>query len=395
MNRIGLAFVEGVTLGPVLAYTAVFIGSLALEMMLLQYSRWLTLGVVVAVAVLAWGVPDAGAKPPPNVSARSQPLKPSVTLSPKVVRTPVAPRIFSLGPCGVGQTQCYLAGGKVTALAADAPENMRSKVCAFSHDAHYGCGTCERCPLNHTVGAFCSARGCDYKECEKDFVDLDKNRKNGCEQYRPTQPATPPGPKCKTDADCSYLGENDGLFAHAHGECKAGAGADARGCSFVFARCSAFQVPSEDQRRCVFDEYGVQADLDRDGFHAREWGGDDCDDGDSTRFPGNREVCDRYNHDEDCDSSTHGGADADGDSLADGACCNVLASGAKFCGTDCDDQSSALALSGQRCAPDGSGKAQVCAVSRASGAQVASWSTRACATGATCRPQPNGTGICQ
>jgi len=59
--------------------------------------------------------------------------------------------------------------------------------------------------------------------------------------------------------------------------------------------------------------------------------GDDCDDADPDRFPGNLEICDGA-HDEDCDPDTLGGVDDDGDGLESGACCNGTA-----CGGDFDD----------------------------------------------------------
>lgn len=47
----------------------------------------------------------------------------------------------------------------------------------------------------------------------------------------------------------------------------------------------------------------VEGDKDGDGHFATKWGGDDCDDSDVNRFPGNAEVADPT-HDEDCDPTT-------------------------------------------------------------------------------------------
>jgi cysteine-rich repeat protein len=81
----------------------------------------------------------------------------------------------------------------------------------------------------------------------------------------------------------------------------------------------------------------VTPDGDGDGSRSIACGGDDCDDTDRRRFPGNTEVCDSTAHDEDCDATTFGMRDADMDGAQAGYCCNVDASGARNCGDDCDD----------------------------------------------------------
>ena len=82
-------------------------------------------------------------------------------------------------------------------------------------------------------------------------------------------------------------------------------------------------------------------DADMDGFLDAVCGGDDCDDADSDRFPGNTEVCDEGGHDEDCDPSTFGERDIDGDRFIDAACCNVVGD-TSTCGLDCDDTASGV-----------------------------------------------------
>ncbi len=82
-------------------------------------------------------------------------------------------------------------------------------------------------------------------------------------------------------------------------------------------------------------------DLDHDGHASTTCGGDDCDDADALRHPGATETCDAGNRDEDCDPSTFGTRDADGDAHVDVACCNDDA-GQLRCGDDCDDRQNAI-----------------------------------------------------
>jgi hypothetical protein len=80
----------------------------------------------------------------------------------------------------------------------------------------------------------------------------------------------------------------------------------------------------------------VTDDADGDGARAPDCGGTDCDDSNASRFPGNTEVCDVADLDEDCDPRTFGVRDADGDGAPDMLCCNGEGA-ARVCGTDCDD----------------------------------------------------------
>ncbi len=93
-----------------------------------------------------------------------------------------------------------------------------------------------------------------------------------------------------------------------------------------------FDAPSDAPRT----DASCATDTDRDGHVAAACGGDDCDDDDADRHPGNAETCDEAMHDEDCDLTTYGPRDQDGDGYDDAACCNVSSSGAT-CGDDCDD----------------------------------------------------------
>ena len=86
----------------------------------------------------------------------------------------------------------------------------------------------------------------------------------------------------------------------------------------------------EDADRC--GDGCSDPDADGDGFDAVECGGDDCDDSRPTVNPGAAEICDLESIDEDCDPTTLGEVDRDGDGFSDSRCCN-----GDVCGEDCDD----------------------------------------------------------
>ena len=143
----------------------------------------------------------------------------------------------------------------------------------------------------------------------------------------------PLGPICETDADC-----DDGVFCNGIEVCAPGNDeATAFGCvAAAAAPCLDGQVCDEEMDRCTTRcELGV--DADGDGVDAMECGGEDCDDADANRFPGNAEVCDAEAHDEDCDPATVG-FDLDGDGFVGDRCCNEV-DGERTCGMDCDDLS--------------------------------------------------------
>ena len=81
------------------------------------------------------------------------------------------------------------------------------------------------------------------------------------------------------------------------------------------AACS--EINDTCQVACAFS-----ADADGDGHDALVCGGDDCDDNNPEVFPGNNEICDRDNIDEDCDATTFAGPsdDRDGDGYVSAAC---------------------------------------------------------------------------
>jgi hypothetical protein len=97
--------------------------------------------------------------------------------------------------------------------------------------------------------------------------------------------------------------------------------------------------PANGAETCSF---GVcRTDADGDGHASPASGGDDCDDTNPRAWPGNTEVCDPAHVDEDCNPRTFDRPDfpqdADGDGFVDASCCNVDGHGAWWCGNDCDD----------------------------------------------------------
>ncbi len=138
---------------------------------------------------------------------------------------------------------------------------------------------------------------------------------------------------CRMDADC-----DDGLFCNGAERCAPDdPAADERGCIEAEAGpCSGDQRCDEGGDACLAS-CEVDPDADGDGQRAVACGGTDCDDTDPNRYAGNTEVCDPMGHDEDCDPTTFGFRDADGDGEPDARCCNEADDGTRYCGSDCDD----------------------------------------------------------
>ncbi|MCB9599880.1 MAG: hypothetical protein H6722_13910 [Sandaracinus sp.] len=112
--------------------------------------------------------------------------------------------------------------------------------------------------------------------------------------------------------------------------------------------CEPVSVPVESwaERAGVCEGGGpvVNCDVDGDGARSGACGGDDCDDDDARRFPGNVELCDAV--DQDCDPCTVGVRDADMDGATSAACSNagadsscegVVVQDGVARGPDCDD----------------------------------------------------------
>ncbi|HJL24002.1 MAG TPA: putative metal-binding motif-containing protein, partial [Polyangiaceae bacterium LLY-WYZ-15_(1-7)] len=143
-----------------------------------------------------------------------------------------------------------------------------------------------------------------------------------------TTPGGDAGPGgCLTAADC-----DDGLFCNGAELCRpADPLADGRGCVPAEPTCGEGVACDEETDACM----PGCPDADEDGFADASCGGEDCDDADPNRFPGNPEVCDLEGHDEDCDPETLG-PDADGDGYVGARCC--AREGDTFrCGEDCND----------------------------------------------------------
>ena len=144
-----------------------------------------------------------------------------------------------------------------------------------------------------------------------------------------------PGVPCTAASECDDALFCNGAETCVEGLCQAGSppvcddGIECTRdlCSDARGACR-FTVPDADG-----DGAGSAACVDAAGAPL----GQDCDDADMTRFPGAVEVCDVANVDEDCDPSTFGFRDGDGDGAPDDRCCNVSPTGARVCGSDCDD----------------------------------------------------------
>ena len=143
-------------------------------------------------------------------------------------------------------------------------------------------------------------------------------------------PAGDVGPPCASSESCS-----DGLFCNGIEQCSEGrcVSGEAPSCSDG-AMCTR-DICSEEARACRNNPVDGDGDgeftascLDPRGAPL----GTDCDDADALRYAGALEICDTANRDEDCDATTLGGVDSDGDGYVDARCCNGAS-----CGDDCND----------------------------------------------------------
>ncbi|AUD79338.1 hypothetical protein CW740_08795 [Kangiella profundi] len=110
--------------------------------------------------------------------------------------------------------------------------------------------------------------------------------------------------QCRRDSDC-----DDGVFCNGKEMCRSG-------------QCRPGTSPC-DGVRCYEREKMCEKtceDKDGDGFEAIHCGGNDCDDNNPNRYPGNKEICDSKGIDEDCDATTVGDLDVDGDGFISSSC---------------------------------------------------------------------------
>ncbi len=169
-------------------------------------------------------------------------------------------------------------------------------------------------------------------------------------------PATPDtgtidsGARCHNATECS-----DGMFCNGAERCLGDGGGDARGCApaTTTSPCATGETCDETADTCR----APCTDGDGDGHLSVACGGDDCDDTDGHRYPGNVEVCaidattmTRVDptHDEDCNAMTYangpaGDGDFDMDGFVDVACSNTDAAGTVFHGPDCADVAPVMA----------------------------------------------------
>ncbi|NIR41900.1 MAG: hypothetical protein GWN07_39225, partial [Actinobacteria bacterium] len=141
---------------------------------------------------------------------------------------------------------------------------------------------------------------------------------------------------CTDDSMC-----DDGIFCNGAELCRPDApGGSPTGCVAGTAVCASGERCEEASETCL-PSCEVETDSDRDGADAIACGGDDCDDGDPNRYPGNPETCDLAGRDEDCDPTTLG-PDIDTDGYVSTQCCNTQTDGSLLCGDDCNDATSGV-----------------------------------------------------
>lgn len=123
---------------------------------------------------------------------------------------------------------------------------------------------------------------------------------------------------CFTNADCS-----DGVFCNGEEVCRKDGQYSRTNSSAGNGTCVPGKPPCKEGGLCFEREKSCKApceDKDGDGYTAMHCGGNDCDDNNPNRSPGNKEVCDSKGIDEDCNARTVGDLDVDGDGYVSMTC---------------------------------------------------------------------------
>ena len=141
---------------------------------------------------------------------------------------------------------------------------------------------------------------------------------------------------CQNDEDC-----DNAVFCDGEEICNpVDEDADGNGCVPADTPACLTEC-NEGENRCE----DTCVDADGDGHADVSCGGDDCDDADDDRYPGNVERCDTEGHDEDCDVFTVGD-DGDGDGQVDDSCCNSDGT-QTICGQDCNDNAAGINMAAE------------------------------------------------
>jgi hypothetical protein len=183
---------------------------------------------------------------------------------------------------------------------------------------------------------------------------------------------------CRTNKDCADI-----LFCNGEELCMPQSrNANSKGCIQAIKRpCTGSNVCDESANMCR-PAGPTPIDNDGDGVDSVASGGSDCDDSDATRYPGRYETCD--SKDDDCDDTTFGNKDSDGDGYIDVKCTNPSGRDQKG-GNDCDDNNAQIRPGAQICS--GNYSVNICDYG---GLFVPA----PCGSNLKCYSQPNGLGIC-
>jgi hypothetical protein len=199
------------------------------------------------------------------------------------------------------QYGCFIALGVLfNTFSHEARADARSDAAEFCSMYNYEkgvnmCGS-QRCP-------------CGRATTEVARFDAPRLQKSRCSCVNKKKlaawEATQNQPQCNIDNEC-----DDGIWCNGAETCSAGH------CQPGVPPCDAGTQCFAETRSCST----VCEDKDGDGFPAIHCGGNDCDDNNANRYPGNVEICDARGIDEDCDTSTVGDLDEDGDGFVSPNC---------------------------------------------------------------------------